>query len=400
MFRSGIVYTKNWERTYEYDTGGNITSAITRINNNGVLQNTIYENTYTYDSAWKDLLVKYNGNSITYDQIGNPIRYYDNSYLTWEQGRKLASINKNGGMIYYKYNEDGLRTSKGFNHPVNGISSTQYIYADGILTAQITGNEQLYFRYDSNDDLLAFEYNNGSTTQTYYYVKNLQGDIIGILNGSGIEVVTYKYDAWGKVTIAGSMASTIGTINPFRYRSYYYDMETGFYYLQSRYYDPVTSRYLNADVLETMLLDQNDLLSTNLFAYCANNPVNNVDYNGMFWSRVIIAAASGAIFGGIAYAIGRALKISGKPLAIFVALGVIIGAWRGVQILTSINQLIKPVIYFFSNPGKVYFGLKLLNFIQFEIHNPHHNKPIHFVIRLFWGGNKNFGIGGLGNDEN
>lgn len=129
------------------------------------------------------------------------------------------------------------------------------------------------------------------------------------------------------------------------------------------------------------------ILDTNLFAYCANNPVMNADHSGMFWGRVIVAAASAAIFGGIAYAIGRALKLSGKPLAAltagFAAIGLVLGLWKGVGILSSINKLIKPIIYFFSNPGKVYFGLKLLSIIQFEIHAPHHNKPIHFVIRVF-----------------
>jgi|GEM_PF-5139809 len=99
--------------TYEYNNLGYISKE---------LQNTICENTHTYDSEWMDLLVKYNGNSITYDQIGNPKTYYDNSYFSWEQGRQLASINKNRGMIYYKYNEEGLRTSKGFNHPVNMLN--------------------------------------------------------------------------------------------------------------------------------------------------------------------------------------------------------------------------------------------------------------------------------------
>ena len=73
----------------------------------------------------------------------------------------------------------------------------------------------------------------------HFYMRNLQGDITAILNGSGTEVVTYSYDAWGKLlSIGGSMASTLGVLNPLRYRSYVYDQETGLYYLQTRYYDP------------------------------------------------------------------------------------------------------------------------------------------------------------------
>ena len=89
-----------------------------------------------------------------------------------------------------------------------------------------------------------FDYNGTK----YYYIFNVQGDVIGILNQSGSQIVSYQYDPWGKVlSVSGSEASTIGQINPIRYRGYYYDTETGFYYLQSRYYDPTTRRFLNID---------------------------------------------------------------------------------------------------------------------------------------------------------
>ena len=135
-------------------------------------------------------------------------------------------------------------------------------------------------------------------------------------------------------------------------------------------------------------LDTSSSISkANLFVYCDNNPISYVDVTGNWVSRAIVASVSGAIFGGIAYAIGRAVGLRGKKLAVLVAgciaAGVAIGLWKGISILYSINRLVKPVIYFFSNPGKVYFGLKLFSIIQFEIHNPHHNKPIHFVIRVF-----------------
>ena len=101
----------------------------------------------------------------------------------------------------------------------------------------------LYYYYDETG-VAGFELNG----TVYYYLKNIQGDVINILNSSGQVVVTYSYDAWGKVlSVTGSLASTVGQINPFRYRGYYYDTETGFYYLQSRYYDPVVGRFLNAD---------------------------------------------------------------------------------------------------------------------------------------------------------
>jgi RHS repeat-associated protein len=122
------------------------------------------------------------------------------------------------------------------------------------------------------DDVLYFA--NGSVkfnNVPYYYVTNLQGDVIAILNPSGGVVVQYTYDAWGNVlSTTGSMASTLGTLNPIRYRGYVYDQESGLYYLQSRYYDPEVGRFINADALVST---GQGLLGNNMFAYCDNNPV-------------------------------------------------------------------------------------------------------------------------------
>ena len=113
----------------------------------------------------------------------------------------------------------------------------------------------------------------------YYFIKNLQGDVLHILDNMGNVVVSYVYDAWGKVySVTGSMADTLGTINPIRYRSYYYDNETGFYYLNSRYYDPDVKRYINADA--EIAGAGGELKGYNLFSYCMNNPVNMTDEDG------------------------------------------------------------------------------------------------------------------------
>ena len=129
----------------------------------------------------------------------------------------------------------------------------------------------------------------------YIYVKNLQGDVLHILDNMGNVVVSYAYDAWGKVySVTGSLADTLGQINPIRYRSYYYDTETGFYYLNSRYYDPEVKRFINAD---SNLYPQTGLLGVNLFAYCRNNPVNLYDENGEFgkWLKGLALAAVGVV---------------------------------------------------------------------------------------------------------
>lgn len=210
------------------------------------------------------------------------------------------------------------------------------------------------------------------------------GDVLAITDTEGNIVGNYEYDAWGKVLTADT---DIAKQNPIRYRGYYYDNETGYYYLQSRYYDSNICRFINADIAEISQKSKDISSGTNLFVYCNNDSINNSDPNGYWVVRAAVAAASAAIFGGIAYAIARKMHLTSRQKAIFTAAftaaGGIIGAIWGIKILTKINKLIKPVIYWFSNPGKVYFGIKLLSKIQFELHNPHHGKGIHFVIRIF-----------------
>ena len=137
---------------------------------------------------------------------------------------------------------DGIRTSK----TVNG-TTTKYHVMNGTLLGQTKGSDTIVFLYDEKANRYGFDYNGTK----YYYIFNVQGDVIGILNQAGQKIVSYTYDPWGKVlSVDGSEASTIGQLNPIRYRGYYYDTETGFYYLQSRYYDPITRRFLNADGID------------------------------------------------------------------------------------------------------------------------------------------------------
>ena len=133
------------------------------------------------------------------------------------------------------------------------------------------------FIYDGSGRPFALNYSTvgGNRFTTYYYVLNLQGDVVKLIDENGAEVASYEYDAWGNIlSQSGSMASA----NPLRYRGYYYDSETGFYYLQSRYYDPANHRFINADVYSST--DSSDAVSCNMFAYCNNNPVLLEDHNG------------------------------------------------------------------------------------------------------------------------
>ena len=145
----------------------------------------------------------------------------------------------------------------------------------------------IHYYYD-DAGVAGFEYNG----QKYVYRKNLQGDIVAILDECGCTRGTYEYDAWGNIIWQGG--SELLTINPFRYRGYYYDEETGLYYLNSRYYDPETGRFISPDSLD--YLEPETCNGLNLYAYCGNNPVMFVDPNGCFAISTFIIGllASGA----------------------------------------------------------------------------------------------------------
>ncbi len=301
--------------TYNYDNGGNILS---------VTKNGTTTKTYTYgDTEWKDLLTAYNGNAITYDNIGNPLSYYDGSTFTWSDGRKLTGVTKGSNTISYTYDSNGLRTSK----TVNG-TTTEYYWLDGTLYAEKTGNQYIYFHYDDNDIAYGFTIVNGNTTTDYYYIHNLQGDVIGIVDSTGTTVVEYTYDEWGKIlTTTGSLATTIGELNPLRYRGYYYDTETGFYYCRARYYDPEVCRWISAD--DPSIIDGSTLhiLENNLFAYCFNNPINMTDDTGL-WPKWATKVLIGTAVIATAAILTVATAGTGTTLACF-ALGALKGSLIG-----------------------------------------------------------------------
>ena len=278
--------------TYTYDTAGNIQSKKVGSTTTN----------YTYgNSAWRDLLTAYNGGSITYSG-GNPTKYYDGSTFTWTQGRRLATAKVGSTNISYAYDMAGVRSSK-------TVGSTKYDFTtlSGLVTRQTGGGKTIDFVYDENNQPLAMKYNN----TLYYYVLNAQGNVVRIVNSSRSVVASYTYDPWGKII---SSSGTLADINPLRYRGYYYDSETGFYYLQSRYYDPEIGRFINADSYAST--DATGLLSTNMFAYCENDPVNGSDPNGE-WIHIAIGSAMGAVTSIITgYA---SAKQAGKDYSLFMA---------------------------------------------------------------------------------
>ena len=162
--------------------------------------------------------------------------------------------------------------------------TTTYYWLNGSLEGQKTGEEYLLFLHDESGTIYGFVVKNGTAESTYYYDFNLQGDVVAIIDMAGNKVVEYTYDVWGvPLSITGTLADTIGQKNPIRYRGYYYDNETGFYYLQSRYYDPEIGRFINAD---GYVFTGQGVLGYNMFAYCGNNPVNFLDNNGMLFQEI------------------------------------------------------------------------------------------------------------------
>ena len=235
----------------------------------------------------------HNGESCQYDVIGNPV-IYRNRTLSW-QGRRLLRYGNNEYYAEYTYDVNGVRTSKHAITPVGTVDS-KYIYDGNNLVAEQRNGSWIYYLYGV-DGISGFRYNG----ITYLYRKNVQGDVTHIykqLPDNMLEQVAhYVYDAWGNCDILQDKEG-IATLNPFRYRSYYFDEETGLYYLQSRYYDPELGRFISADSIE--YLDPETLGGLNLYAYCGNNPVINYDPTGeLFLTCLLIGLIAGAIIGAV-----------------------------------------------------------------------------------------------------
>jgi RHS repeat-associated protein len=207
--------------------------------------------------------------------IDNPTSYGSNT-LTWTWGDQLKSFSNVTYDLSYSYNDGGFRTKKVVtNKQTNSTVTTNYILDGDKVVYETDGTNTIHYTYDAVGNLLSLNVNGTE----YYYLFNTQGDIIGLLNGSGSLVVSYQYDAWGNSTsISGTLKDTIGQLNPYRYRGYRYDTETGLYYLNARYYNSEWGRFLNGDSFGG---EVGTLLSHNVFAYGLNNPVNKVDPSGL-----------------------------------------------------------------------------------------------------------------------
>ena len=305
---------------------------------------------YNYDDTWLDQLENYTvlkdgvskTSHLTYDLQGNPTiitnfiygeTSYDHATFTWF-GRQLMGIkvyNSSSSLIVsisYTYNDQGYRTSE----TINGVTTT-YTLQDDKVIYETDGSYGILYSYDYDGSLIGFNYdtviNDSIEGLNFFYVTNQSGDITHILNSSGVSVIEYIYDAYGNIlnVLIATGYTLVAARNPYTFKGYRYDSEINMYYLNSRYYNPEIGRFLNADGL---LGEVGNVQSTNMYAYCANNPVMYSDITGYFpqWLKWTVGA-------GIIVGLGVIALTIGGPIVIGALIGALVGA--GVGFISGVS---------------------------------------------------------------
>ena len=225
---------------------------------------------------------------VFYDAGGNPT-LLRGVPLTWGEGRRLKRVSLSWGTVDFAYDSDGKRVRK-----TSGGNITTYYYNGNVLSGLVRRASQnvgtagtgttVQFVYDTQGKPFMLRLN-GKTD--YFYLYNGLGDITGLVDSSNQVVVRYQYNSWGKVTSTQDTSGvSLATLNPFHYRKYVYDPETGLYCLGSRYYDPEVGRFVNADDTDVIFAKPQELYHKNLYVYCDNNPVVRRDLQGYFWETL------------------------------------------------------------------------------------------------------------------
>ncbi len=343
---------------YVYNGIGNLTS----VTVNGATTQ------FGYSDAYPDRLASYNGKAITYNSLGYPVSY-DGKTLTWTRG-KLTQVRwgniKTGTHVYnYTYNAYGQRVSKTYSflpgkggslndNTIRVTNSTRDYYYDhsGRLIGEryvenySTGNvnnEEIVYIYDESS-VIGMVYTLNGATSTYYYQRNLQGDVVAIYSANGVKKAEYIYDAFGNCTITNDSDISVANTNSIRYRGYYFDVETSWYFLNARYYNPEWRRFISPD--DTSYLDPETPNGLNLYCYCGNDPINFVDPSGCFAIELtvlgmIVFGTIGATLGGlVAYNVAQNSGAEGWELFGWTVIGVVGGGTLGAAIGYGIGALI------------------------------------------------------------
>ena len=289
--------------TYTYDGLGNITSITVTVPMEETLPDPgfgpiihwelvrpqiIDSKVLEYENSQNsDRLTSFNGTAITYDGVGNPLSYYNGTsyYFTWE-GKRLVGATSGAKIMSFSYNDEGIRTKK----TVNGVETKYYLFGSQIMSEK-TDTRAIIYIYDATYSPIGMMYRENSYAEdvfdVFWFEKNILGDVIAVYNNSGTKLVTYTYtDSWGNHTVSYSNGggSTGAIYNPFRHRSYYYDTNLGMYYLESRYYDANTCRFISPYSDPDI---EQGTPEANTYSYCFNNPIDYICYAGAifmpFW---------------------------------------------------------------------------------------------------------------------
>ena len=341
---------------YEYNEIGNIAS-VTTTPTGGTATTT----TFTYgDSTHPDRLTAFNGKLISYNSMGC-VTNYDGKNYTWRRG-KLGGFTRGSstqaGSLYESFTANydalGRRTSKNYVYDPNPASTSDYSYTyntkytydhsgrlvrEVITERYVSGSvmtRELVYLYDESSMIGCVYSVNDTVKGTYYYQRNLLGDVVAIYDIAGTKITEYAYDAYGNCTFTYGYGNEFSRINPIRYRGYYLDRETNLYYLNARYYNPEWRRFLSPD--DSSYLDPQNVNGLNLYAYCYNDPVNYCDpsgheaewYNILGWIGLglVVAAATVLTMGTLGIAVGGAGLLGAVIHG--AATGALIGAGIGV----------------------------------------------------------------------
>ena len=313
---------------YEYNGIGNVTSVKAYAYTTAETPTgDCTEQSYTYDTVHPDRLTHFETYPVSYDSLGCISSHRGFSY-EWSNG-KLSRMHfgspSQPGTAYmdvrFTYDGYGRRNSKTYIYDVNPGSTSDYSCRnETIYTYDSSGRlvretltetktsdggssitREFVYLYDESG-VIGFMFGSSlSNLNPYYFQKNIFGDVIAIYSQTGNKLVEYAYDAYGNCSIIYSGSQFLATRNPFRYRGYYYDQDTGLYYLNARYYDPQWRRFISPD--DTSYLDPESVNGLNLYAYCNNDPVNYCDPSG---NSVILTMALILMGVGVAAGLGYA----------------------------------------------------------------------------------------------
>ena len=329
---------------YVYNGIGNISSVITTSSSGSTSTKS-----FTYgDSAHPDRLTKFGTKSITYNSMGCPTSYNGKTF-TWNKG-KLTQVSQSSTLAgttryTYTYNGKGQRVQKVYNFSPGQQALVDYTtratttytydnagklireYRSEVFKSLSTSNREFIYLYDESG-MIGFNYIlNGVDKGVFYYKRNLQGDVVAIFDTAGNNQGSYSYDAYGNTTLSNNGSAGVASINPIRYRGYYYDTETSWYFLNARYYSPEWRRFISPD--DTTYLDPESVNGLNLYCYCGNDPINYADPSGhkLEWLGWLIGGA--LIVASIAITIASLGTLSGVAIGALAVTGAITGGVAG-----------------------------------------------------------------------